>query len=89
MSLKELLFAATMATSQLASGNDAPLPVQNATNHTSQKVHASLVEHGEKHALHPHVEISAGFEHDHLLDHGQVMEGDFASLGIHASLGKW
>lgn len=77
MSFKGMLLAATMATSQLASGNDAPLPVQNATNHTSQKVHDSL-EHGE-HKDYLHVEVSAGVEHNHILDHGQLMEDDFIS----------
>lgn len=90
MGLKNLLFAATLASSPLVSASDPvhnPV-VNNTKGNTVQKVHDSL-EHTDKHALHPHVEISAGFERNHLLDHGQLMEGDFSSLGIHGSLGNW
>lgn len=88
MNLKSLLFAATLAWSSVASGAEPHYPVEHTKGDTSQKVHNAL-EHGEKHVLHPHVEISAGFEHNHLLDHGQLMKGDFSSLGIHASLENW
>jgi hypothetical protein len=88
MSLKSLLFAATLASSSVVSGAEPHHPVEQTKGHTSQKVHDSL-EHTGKHALHPHVEISAGFERNHLLDHGQLMKGDFSSLGIHASLEDW
>lgn len=83
MNIKSLLFAATLAASP-AVGSDVP----NHQNKTSQLVHESL-ESNEQHTLHPHVETSTGFEHNHLLDHGQLMEGDFFSLGIHGSLEDW
>jgi hypothetical protein len=86
MGFRNLLLAATLASSQLASGSDAPT-VQNAQHSTSQKSH-DVIGH-DKHQKHPHIEVSAGFEHNHLLPQGQLMEGNFSSLGIHASLGNW
>lgn len=83
MNIKSLLFAAALASSP-AAGSDVP----NQQNKTSQQVHESL-KSNEQHALHPHVEISTGLEYNHLLDHGQLMEGDFFSLGIHGSLEDW
>lgn len=89
MSFKNLLFAATLASSSLTSfGNDVPSSIQQTQNKTSHKVHNSL-DHNEGQKSHLHVEAFAGVEYNHLLDHGQLMEGDFTSFSIHASLDNW
>lgn len=88
MGLKNLLFAATLASSSLASASDAVhSSVVHAKGDTSQKLHDSLGH--DNHKLHPHVEIFAGVEQNHLLDHGQFMKDEFSSLSIHGSLGNW
>lgn len=86
MSFKNLLFAATLASSSLVSGSDVP-SLEHVRDKISHKTAASL--NNKEHPTHLHAEVFAGIEHNHLLDHGQLMEGDFTSFGIHASLNNW
>lgn len=85
MSLRNFLLSA-LASSQIAFGSDSPLHEKRES--TAHNVHGIMGHSWEK-SIHPHSEVSSGFQHNHILDQGQFMEGNFSFLGLHGSIDNW
>lgn len=71
------LFLSAVASSGIVLGSDSP------TRDGSESISS------QRHDQHIHLQISTGFEVNHILDQGKFIEGNFAFMGIHAHLDHW
>lgn len=85
MSLRNFLLTA-LASSQMTLGSASPL--HETRESTAHGVH-DVIQHSWEKSIHPHFEISSGFQQNHILDQGQFMEGNFSFLGLHGSIDNW